>query len=128
MEVLNSAISWFEIPVLDFPRAQKFYQAIFDTQIEEMQMGPFRMGMFPYDRDNNGVGGAICHSEGYKPAGGDGVKVYLNGGDDLNTVLNRVAGAGGSIVMPKTEIAPGMGNMAFFNDTEGNVVGLFSMG
>ncbi len=30
--------------------------------------------------------------------------------------------------MPKVEIAPDMGHMAFFEDTEGNVIGLHSMG
>lgn len=127
MEFKN-AISWFEIPVADFARAKTFYQKIFDTALEEVDMGTVRMGMFPADAENGGVGGAICFGEGYKPAGADGAKVYLNAGDDLNTVLNRVSGAGGSVVVPKTEIAPDMGNFAFFNDTEGNAVGLYSMG
>lgn len=128
MEVLNSAISWFEIPVTDFARAQAFYQTIFNTEIQEMQMGPLRMGMFPYDQEGTGIGGALCHGEGYTPAAHAGVKVYLNGGDDLNVVLQRVDAAGGSVVMNKVEIAPGMGHMGFFTDTEGNVVGLHSMG
>jgi len=126
MEFKN-AISWFEIPVTDFARAKTFYQKIFDAQLEEMEMGPVRMGMFPADAENGGVGGAICFGEGYAPAGPNGPKVYLNAGDDLNTVLNRVAGAGGKVIVPKTEIAPGMGQFAFFNDSEGNVVGLYSM-
>ena len=126
MESVKDAISWFEIPVSDFLRAKNFYQTIFDFEMPEMDMGPLKMGILLHDRDH-GVGGAICYGEGYKPAGGDGPKAYLNGGKDLNAVLNRVAGAGGSIVMPKTEIAPGMGYMAFFADSEGNAVGLHSM-
>jgi predicted enzyme related to lactoylglutathione lyase len=128
MEFTKNAISWFEIPVTDFNRAKNFYQQIFEFEMPEMDMGPVKMGILPHDRDNHGVGGAICAGEGYAPSGPNGVKAYLNGGDDLNTVLNRVAAAGGSVVLPKTEIAPDMGNFAFFLDTEGNVVGLYSMG
>ncbi len=126
MESVKDAISWFEIPVLDFDRAKTFYQTIFDYEMPEMDMGPVKMGIFLSDRDH-GVGGAICFGEGYVPAGAKGPKAYLNGGADLNTVLNRVTGAGGSVVVPKTMIAPDMGNFAFFTDTEGNVVGLYSM-
>ena len=128
MESVKDAISWFEIPVTDFARAKSFYQTIFDFEMAEMEMPPFTMGIFFHDQENGGIGGAICYGEGYKPSGSDGPRAYLNGGKDLNTVLHRVDGAGGSIVMPKTEIAPGMGHMAFFTDSEGNVVGLHSMG
>lgn len=127
MELVKDAIAWFEIPVSDFARAKNFYQTIFDFEMPEMDMGPVKMGMFLSDQEN-GVGGAICYSEDHIPAGANGPKVYLNGGSDLNTVLNRVSAAGGSVVLPKTEIAPGMGNYAFFTDSEGNVVGLHSMG
>ncbi len=127
MELVRDAISWFEIPVSDFARAKSFYQTIFDFEMPEMDMGPIKMGILLHDQENGGVGGAICCGEGYKAAGNDGLKAYLNGGKDLNVVLNRVAGAGGALVMPKTEIAPGMGYMAFFTDSEGNVVGLHSM-
>jgi len=127
MELVKDAISWFEIPVSDFARAKNFYQTIFDFEMPEMDMGPVKMGMFISDREN-GVGGAICFGEGSTPSGEKGPKVYLNGGEDLNTVLNRVPAAGGSIVLPKTVIAPDMGNYAFFTDTEGNVIGLHSMG
>jgi len=128
METFKNAISWFEIPVSDFGRAKTFYQKIFDFEMPEMEMGPVRMGTLLHDQDGGGVGGAICFGEGYKPSGHDGPKVYLNAGNDLNTVLGRVEGAGGKLLVPKTEIAPGMGHFAFFNDSEGNVIGLYSMG
>lgn len=126
METFKNAISWFEIPVSDFGRAKTFYQKIFDFEMPEMDMSGIRMGILLHDRDGGGIGGAICHGEGYKPSGADGTKVYLTAGDDLNTVLHRVEPAGGKVILPKTEIAPDMGHFAFFADTEGNVVGLFS--
>ncbi len=127
MEFIKDAISWFEIPVSDFNRAKTFYQAIFDFEMPEIDMGPLKMGILMHDRDNGGVGGAICFGEGYQSSGTNGPKAYLNGGSDLSLVLNRVLDAGGSVALPKTEIAPGMGYMAFFTDSEGNVLGLHSM-
>lgn len=126
METFKNALSWFEIPVLDFARAKAFYQSIFLYEMPEMEMENIKMGILLYDRES-GVGGAICFGEGYEPSGSRGLKAYLNGGEDLKTVLERIPDAGGSIVLPKTEIAPGMGYFAFFTDTEGNVLGLYSM-
>jgi uncharacterized protein len=127
MESIKDAVAWVEIPVVDFSRAKAFYSAIYDFEMPEMEMGPVRMGFLLHDQ-GNGVGGAICAGDGYKPSGHDGPKLYLNGGADLNVVLNRVEGAGGKVALPKVEIAPEMGFMAFFEDTEGNVIGLHSMG
>ena len=128
MEFFKDCVSWVEIPVLDFNRAKAFYQSIFDYEMPEMEMGPVKMGTLLHNREEGGIGGAICHGEGYVPAGSNGPRLYLNGGADLNNVLNQVEAAGGKITMPKVEIAPGMGNMAFFDDTEGNNIGLYSAG
>ncbi len=43
-------------------------------------------------------------------------------------MLARVEGAGGSIVVPRTEIGNDYGFSAHFIDAEGNEVGLYSMG
>ncbi len=126
MEFVKDAIAWFEIPVADFERARKFYEQIFDFEMPVMEMGPVRMGILLYDRENNGVGGAICFGEGYQPAGTGGPKVYLNGGNDLNVVLKKVPAAGGQIILDKGLIAEDIGYMGFFRDTEGNVLGLHS--
>jgi predicted enzyme related to lactoylglutathione lyase len=126
METFKNALSWFEIPVLDFARAKAFYQSIFEYEMPEMDMENVKMGVLPHDR-GSGVGGAICFGDGYEPSGTRGLKAYLNGGEDLNVILERIPTSGGVIVLPKTEIAPDMGYFAFFTDTEGNVVGLYSM-
>ena len=61
------------------------------------------MGFMPGDETS--VSGAIVSGEGYVPSS-EGSKVYLNGGDDLGVVLNKVEGAGGTIAVPKTQISP----------------------
>jgi len=126
MEMPKHAVQWFEIPVRDFARARKFYEAIFDYQMPEMEMGPTRMGILLHDQPGGGVGGAIVHSEGCEPSK-QGTIVYLSGGNDLSVVLNRVAQAGGQVVVPKTAITPEHGFFGHFLDTEGNRVGLHSM-
>ena len=86
-------------------------------------MPGYVMAMFPAQ---DGVGGALITGEGYVPSQ-EGVVVYLNGGDDLNTVLSKVEDAGGKVAMPKTDIGEN-GFVAYMIDPEGNKVGLHSMG
>jgi predicted enzyme related to lactoylglutathione lyase len=44
--------------------------------------------------------------------------------DSVDDALKRVEAGGGRIVSPKQEI-PGMGAFAYFQDTEGNTLGLW---
>jgi predicted enzyme related to lactoylglutathione lyase len=125
MEMPVNAVAWFDIPVADFDRARTFYSTILDYEMPEVPMGGIRMGIFPHVQ-MSGVGGAIVAAEGRVPAN-TGSLVYLPAGQDLSVVLNRVVAAGGTIVIPKTMIAPGMGYFATFGDTEGNAVGLHSI-
>jgi uncharacterized protein len=83
------------------------------------------MGFLLYEREKGGIGGAIVQSSEHVP-NPQGHKIYLNGGSNLGAILARVEKAGGKVVMPKTLIAPDLGYMGFFLDTEGNVLGLHS--
>lgn len=125
MSTNPNALSWFEIPVSSFDRAKAFYEAVMGRPIQRMDMGPFTMGFLA--SDPAGVGGAIVLGEGYTPAQ-QGTIIYLPGGEDLTAMLVRVGPAGGTIVVPKTEIGGDFGFYAHFIDTEGNKVGLHSMG
>lgn len=125
MEMLDNAITWFEIPVTDFERAKKFYSTIYDFDMPEAQVGPVRMGFLLYEQQPQRVGGAICFGNGYTPSS-QGTLPYLNGGSDLNIVLERIEKAGGKVVISKTFIAPEHGYFARFVDTEGNLVALHS--
>ena len=125
---MKNAISWFEIPADDLDRAQKFYEAIFGIQMIPMDMENMKMRMFPIDDPMTGVGGALVCSGGFhKASATDGPLVYLNGNPDVQLVLDKVADAGGSVMVPKTEISPEYGFMAVILDTEGNRVGLHSV-
>lgn len=121
---MKNAINWFEIPVRDFDRAKKFYEAILDAEMQVMEMMGMKSAFFPADLQN-GIGGSITLADGYEPSQ-TGSLIYLNGGDDLAIPLSRVEKAGGKIIMPKTAIGPN-GFMAHFTDSEGNKVALHSM-
>lgn len=125
MAELKSAINWFEIPAVDFDRAVRFYSEIYAFDMPTRDMGHIKMGFFQHEQ-GNGIGGAIVSGDGYVPSA-DGSKLYLNAGSDLLTVLDRVADAGGTVVMEKTQISPEIGYFAIIEDTEGNRVYLHSM-
>jgi len=117
-------ISIFEIPVTDMARAISFYETILDITIEEVDMGDTQMGVFP--GDGSTVSGVLVRGADYRPSK-DGVVVYLNGGDDLQTILDKVSANKGMVVVPKTEIGPEMGYFGLFIDSEGNKLGVHSM-
>ena len=121
---MANAINWFEIPATNFKRAKGFYGKIFDAELVTQSIMGNEMAFL--HASEGGVGGAIVAGEGYEPSA-KGTLPYLNGGDDLANVLNRVQDAGGEVMMPKTQISEEIGFMAIIKDTEGNKVALHSM-
>ncbi|MDH3243641.1 MAG: VOC family protein [Saprospiraceae bacterium] len=113
--------NWIEIPVEEFERAQSFYETIFDIEIQVMDLGALKMGIFP----GRTVGCAICKGVHYAP-GASGPVVYLDANPDLEVVQQRILSAGGKVLMAKKQISPEHGFMALFQDTEGNRLALHS--
>ena len=119
-----NALNWFEIPVSNMDRALKFYSTILGAEMSTMEaMSGFHMAMFPSEK---GVGGALLQGEGYVPSK-EGAVIYLNGGEDLQYILDRIPGAGGKIIQQKIQITPDLGYFAVFLDTERNKVAIHSM-
>jgi predicted enzyme related to lactoylglutathione lyase len=113
---------WFEIPVTDMERARKFYENIFDTKIDILDLGVLKMAIFPHRE----IGCALCMNNNYMPSK-DGVLVYLNASPDLDIVLQKIEDAGGKVLLDKRQISPDRGFMALFIDSEGNRLALHSM-
>lgn len=120
---MNNLISIVEIPVTDFTRAVQFYQTILGVTIEEMEMDGNKMGVLPNEEGTVNV--VLVKGNDYKPTT-DGAVLYLNAGNDLQPMLDKVAQNGGQVIVPKTEISPEMGYFALFIDSEGNKLGLHS--
>ena len=121
----TDAISWFEIPVRDLDRAQRFYETVLDRKLARETMGEERLAIFPA-----GEGRAQgCINIGPQPVAPStsGTRVYLEASPSIDATLSRVADAGGKVVVRKTALPSGMGYWAHMSDTEGNIVGLHAM-
>lgn len=121
-----SAIQNFQIPVVDFERAHTFYNTLMAYKLETLEYQGARLAFFKCET-KGGVSGSLIKSEGLTPST-TGTMIYLHAGDDLQPYLERVNTAGGSVFIEKTELGPGMGFFAIFDDCEGNRVGLYSTG
>ena len=120
---MNSFVSIFEIPASDVSRAISFYQGILDVAIEELAFPGMHMGLFPTDDQMNY--GVLIKGDDYVPSA-QGVTIYLNAGENLQIILDRVEPNGGQILVPKTPHADESGFFALFLDSEGNRLGLHS--
>ena len=76
----------------------------------------------------NSVNGALVSTSPgfYNPSDTHGTLIYLNANPDVQLILDRVEAAGGTILVPKTQISEDNGYMGIIKDTEGNRIGLHS--
>lgn len=124
MDTQTNALNWFEIPAVDLKRAKQFYEHIFGMEMSaEQDMMTMQMVMFPNEMGNGKVSGALVKSPYHTPSA-DGAVIYLNANPTIQTVIDRIEPHGGKVVIPRTEISPEIGYLAFFIDTEGNRVAL----
>jgi uncharacterized protein len=122
---MKNAISWFEIPSQNLDKSQVFYESVLGCTMRRETMGPSQGAVFPYDGE--GVGGAVmCGPSAPRQASG-GSLIYLDASPSLDAALARVTAAGGSIVLPRQALPPGMGFFAHITDLDGNRVGLHAL-
>lgn len=121
---LNSnPVNWFEIPVIDMPRAKAFYEHVLNVKLQPLNLGPLEMAMFPTRAGTPGATGALMKGEAFQPSR-QGVQIYFTT-PDVDGTLERVQERSGKVVLPKTPIGP-LGFIASFKDSEGNRIGLRS--
>lgn len=117
---MTHIIDWFEIPTRDFDKAKRFYEAVLGMHLELREKEGVRLGFFP--EGESGVRGAIVHDHVLEP-GAQGTVVFLSCKEALSSVLDRVVSYGGRVLRREVLVREG-GTVAFFADTEGNIVGL----
>jgi predicted enzyme related to lactoylglutathione lyase len=108
----------FAINADDVPRARRFYEAVFGWTFDPWGPPDF------YQIRNAGEGllGALQGRRELKPgARMTGFEPTL-GVEDLKATIAAVEANGGRLLMPPYRIE-GVGELAFFEDTEGNFVG-----
>lgn len=132
----ENAIVHFEIPADDVERAQDFYKKTFGWNFNEFKMpansstgGNSYYGVQTCEMDENHmpkVPGAINGGLMKRVHPEQPFMNYVNV-SSIEEALKNVKENGGEVAMPKTEIAPGMGFIGAFKDTEGNLMGLHEM-
>ncbi len=121
-------IGWFEIYVDDMSRAKAFYESVFKVTLDKLDNETgieVEMWVFPCDMENYGATGALCKMSGVK-AGGNSTMVYFSC-EDCATEASLAAANGGVLQVPKMDIGE-HGFISVVSDTEGNMIGLHSMG
>lgn len=120
---MQKLVSFFEIPAVDFDRAVKFYETLFNIKMERYDCEEEKMAFFP--SENGLCPGAISWAKGFNPSA-DGVLISLTC-SDVEQVLKVAASSGGKLYQPKTKIlADNRGYFGTFIDCEGNKIGLYS--
>lgn len=124
----TNVLTWFEIPVNDMDRAQKFYETILDIKMIRRKDGEDDDAFFPFDPNviqatSGRVTGTLSKSANNSPSS-NGTVVYINASPSIQDVLDRVESAGGKLISPKIQIPPGF--IAIIIDSEGNRIGLHS--
>ncbi len=119
-------VGWFEIYVQDLERARRFYETVFETEMQRLN-GPFpgiELLAFPMAQDRYGAAGALVRMEG-GPSGGNSTLVYF-ACEDCAVEEGRVADAGGRVERAKMPIGE-YGFISLVQDPDGNMIGLHSM-
>jgi predicted enzyme related to lactoylglutathione lyase len=117
-------IRWFEIYVQDMERARKFYEAVFQVELQGLEGTELEIWAFPASRDHYGASGALVKMEGV-PSGGNSTLVYF-ASEDCSIEAKRAVENGGTIFREKISIGQ-YGYIALIIDTEGNMIGVHSM-
>lgn len=127
----RAPLDWVEIPVANIARAAAFYGAMLETALRVTELAPGHKAAFlPMADAPASPGCALVEAEGYVPAGYKGCRLYFNALPDMEAFLARVEEAGGHVEMPPAavESAAATACLAYFFDTEGNLLGAHAPG
>jgi predicted enzyme related to lactoylglutathione lyase len=118
---MSNPIVWADIPATDLQRAMKFYGHVTGRKVLAMP-GADDIAVFePSEERMDSVsadlylGGTPSHT---------GATIYLGGEGDMDGMLERVIEAGGRILEGKVFRGDMVGWIAFFEDSEGNRIGI----
>ena len=123
---MSGRVVHFEVPYEDGDRARGFYKEVFGWQLQTLpEMGGYTLVTSGPSGDQGPTepgfinGGMLSRSEAATPG-----PVIVVDVDSIDESLAKIGGLGGSTVVPKVPVGD-MGFAAYFQDLEGNVIGLW---
>jgi hypothetical protein len=126
---MSGEVAHFEIPADDLARARKFYSATFGWKLTEVPGMDYTMvSTGPVDeqgmpKEPGAIGGGIGKRGG--PLKHPVVTIIV---DEITEAEKVIEKNGGKIVQRKQAIGDGaMGHTGYFQDSEGNIVGLYQV-
>jgi uncharacterized protein len=112
----HGKICYLEIPAITAEASADFYRGIFGWTTRKRGDGALAFD------DAGGVSGTWVKESDRTP--GEQTRVYIMV-DDIRDSLEKIQAAGGRVVTPRTDIAPGSGAFAVFVDPAGAEFGLY---
>lgn len=119
-------VTHFEIPADDTNRAQEFYKKLFGWKINQVPEMPYWM-VNTVETDEQHMpkeAGTINGGIFLRERGQSISPVIVISVSDIDGCLKNIEEAGGQVVLPKQEVGS-FGYYARFEDTEGNLMGLW---
>jgi uncharacterized protein len=115
----------FEIPADDVSRAQGFYREAFGWNINPMpEMQYTILGTTPTDEQGMPTEPGSINGGMFQREDDISTPIITIDVDDVDAALTKIESLGGKTVRPKEAVGE-MGFAAYFNDSEGNLMGLW---
>jgi uncharacterized protein len=112
----HGKICYLEIPAITAEASAGFYRNIFGWTVRKRGDGALAFD------DTGGVSGTWVKESDRTPD--EQARIYIMV-DDISDTLEKIEAAGGRVVTPRTDIAPGSGAFAVFADPAGAEFGLY---
>jgi len=116
-------VGWFDINVANLDRAKKFYETVFNVELNDLPIDWGKQSLFPFNHESPNISGALVEKADFEPSKNNTI-IYFET-EDCIAEEQRIEKAGGKVVQPKMNIGE-FGYVSIFIDTEGNTVGLHS--
>lgn len=116
----------FEIHADDPQRAIAFYQKVFGWSFDKFEGGPMPYWLITTGPDSTpGINGGLHPRMGPPPVPEQAVVAYVctMDVDQLDDYLTKATAAGANVCVPKFPV-PGVGWLAYAQDTEKNIFGM----
>lgn len=115
----------FEIPIDNLDRAKKFYEENFGWKLQDVPDLSYTMAVTTevgedwMPKEPGAINGGMLKRNNAVPVPSFAIDVQ-----NIDEVIEKIKASGGEIVKEKTSVGP-MGFVAYFKDTEGNILSLW---